>query len=99
MRVSYESQLVMLLNNGHWNDTNSALKERFEEERPALRVELASPLRESGGLSYGGGLGIVEDEYRPEVLPVMFSDLFVRCHSQVAVYPINCPPFLLRAFK
>ncbi len=51
------------------------------------------------GLSYGGGLGIVEDEYRPEVLPVMFSDLFVRCDSQVAVYPINCPPFLLRAFK
>jgi len=83
---------------GHWNDTNSALKERFEEERPNLRVEIASPLRESDGFSYGGGLGIVEDEYRPEVLPVMFSDLFVRCHSQVAFYPINCPPFLQRTF-
>ena len=72
------------------------LKDRFEEERPALRVEIASPLRESGGLSYGGGLGIVEDEYRPKLLPVMYSDELIRCHSQVAIFPINCQPFLQR---
>ena len=80
---------------GHWSETNSLLKERFEEERPALRVDLTSPERKSG-CSWGGGIEDVE--YRSGMLPVMHSDVLNRCESQVAIFPINCRSFLQRTF-
>jgi len=77
----------------HWNETNLALKERFEEERPALRADLNSPERKSG---FSGGIEDVE--YRSGMLPVMHSDVLNHCESQVAIFPINCRSFLQRTF-
>lgn len=78
-----------------WDEVNSVVKERFEEERPALRVELASPERKWGYKQCGG---IDNVEYRSKLLPVMHSDMLTRCESQVALFPIDCQSFLRRTF-
>ena len=83
---------------GHCDETNSMLEERFEEERPALRAEIASPVGKSESTHYGDGLDMVEYEYQPKLLSVMHSDILVRCESQVAVFPINYQPFFQCTF-
>jgi len=77
-----------------WDEVNRMLKERLKEERPALRVELASPEREWGYLCEG----IDNVEFRSQWLPVMHSDVLTRCESQVALFPIDCQSFLRRTF-
>jgi len=79
----------------HWSETNSVLKKRFKEKRPALRAELTSP--ERADRNYWGG-GFDNRSYRSKVLPVMHSDVLTRCESQVAVFPIDCQSFLRRTF-
>jgi len=80
---------------GHCKETNSVLKERFEEERPALRAELKSP---EGDYSDSMGDGFDDEEYLSEVLPIMHNDVLTCCESQVAVFPIDCQSFYQRTF-
>jgi len=79
----------------HWSETNSALKERCEEERPSLRAELSSPL---GDCSSSSGGAFDDNEYQSEILPVMHSDVLTCCESQVAIFPIDCQSFFRRTF-
>jgi len=79
----------------HWDETNSALKERFKEERTALRAELTSPEGESSK-SWGGGFDDIE--YKSEILPVMHSDVLTCCESQVVIFPMDCQSFFRRTF-
>jgi len=85
---------------GYCNETNVALKERFEEERPAFRAGLTTPMYKRGSDSSDSEETDDSDEgnYRSEVFPVMLSDVLVRIQSQVAVFPFNAQPFLQRTF-
>jgi len=79
----------------HWSETNSLLKERFKEERPALRAELTSP--EGPGRNFWGG-GFDDGDYRSKILPVINSDVLTCCESQAAIFPSDCQSFLRRTF-
>lgn len=79
----------------HWIiEANSLLKERFVEERPALLLELAC----HSAVSDVDYLCSVENEYQPEVLPVMHADMLTHCESHLAIFPLNSPSFLQHTF-
>jgi len=81
---------------GHCNETNLALKKRFEEERPAFRAGLTSPY--NFYFAFGGADDSDDGKFCSRKFPVMHSDVLTRIESQVAVFPFNAQPFLQRTF-
>jgi len=90
------SQLVALffsfsVPSKHCEEANKLLRERFETERPAFRVDVQSAIEH--GLKWNGR---IFDSYRSKEFPAMYNDLLTSFHSQIALFPYDCNTFLQR---
>lgn len=72
-------------------EANKLLRERFETERPAFRVDVQSAIEH--GLKWNGRIFY---SYRSKEFPAMYNDLLTSFHSQVALFPYDCNTFLQR---